>query len=296
MAVQYLKHSEIDFERWDHCIRQSNNGLPYAFSWYLNVVCAEHWDGLVLDDYNAVMPLPYNRKLFGIHQLYQPVLCQQLGIYSGKVVDFKHFEKNVPAKFRYIHQHLNYTNPNANLKSRTNLVLPLNRSFDDLFSDFSKSLRKRLRKLNTYEFRQTDDVDLVVNLYRSELEDKVRFGEHNYTLAKQLFKHVLEHKAGKIYSVYHEETCISAGMFLVTSNRIINLFGASSSDHNYPDSMAFLISEIIRTYSNSSFVFDFEGSEIPGVRDFFLSFGSTYQNYPVYQVNRLPWWLRWYKK
>ena len=58
--IQYLKNKEIDFKKYDACIAAAINSRIYAYSWYLNIV-ADNWDALVLNDYEAVMPLPIFR-------------------------------------------------------------------------------------------------------------------------------------------------------------------------------------------------------------------------------------------
>ena len=78
--IRYLRHNEIDREKWDACIAASENGLVYAYSWYLDVVHPE-WEALVMDDYAAVMPLTGGRK-FGVEYLFQPFFVQQLGAFS----------------------------------------------------------------------------------------------------------------------------------------------------------------------------------------------------------------------
>ncbi|MBK8472915.1 MAG: hypothetical protein IPL33_12555 [Sphingobacteriales bacterium] len=55
-AIRYVAHADIDRLRWDDAITRAANSLPYAYSWYLDIV-APHWDALVTDDYSAVMPL-----------------------------------------------------------------------------------------------------------------------------------------------------------------------------------------------------------------------------------------------
>jgi len=60
-AIQYLTNHEIDKVKWDECINSASNGLIYAYSFYLDHM-SKHWDALVLGDYNAVMPLTWNKK------------------------------------------------------------------------------------------------------------------------------------------------------------------------------------------------------------------------------------------
>jgi hypothetical protein len=47
--------------------------------WHLDRT-AVVWDALVWGDYEFVMPLPV-RKKWGIQYVYQPLFCQQLGIF-----------------------------------------------------------------------------------------------------------------------------------------------------------------------------------------------------------------------
>ena len=81
--LQYLKHGEIDFQRWDDCIDHAINSYVYAYSWYLNIVAGE-WDALVEEKdgkYQRVFPLPFRKKA-GIKYIYQPPFTQQLGLFS----------------------------------------------------------------------------------------------------------------------------------------------------------------------------------------------------------------------
>ena len=78
--IQHLIHSEIDKIKWDACIDKARNGLIYGYSIYLDHM-AKHWNGLVLNDYETVMPLIWNKK-YGITYCYQPPFTQQFGLFG----------------------------------------------------------------------------------------------------------------------------------------------------------------------------------------------------------------------
>ena len=80
MEIKYLKHNQIDKQKWDSAIENAENGLVYALSWYLDIV-SPNWDALVVGDYEQVMPVTHKRK-YGIKYLIQPPFCQQLGFFS----------------------------------------------------------------------------------------------------------------------------------------------------------------------------------------------------------------------
>ena len=64
MSIKYLSREELDDVKYNNCITESKQALLYGYTWYLDIVC-DRWDVLVLDDYVAVMPVPW-RKKYGI--------------------------------------------------------------------------------------------------------------------------------------------------------------------------------------------------------------------------------------
>ena len=101
MGIQYLSYHQIDKHKWDACIDSAENGLVYGYSIYLDTM-ANYWDALVLNDYETVMPLTWNRK-YGIYYLYQPPFTACLGIFGNDLSTaiVKDFLLAIPAKFRY---------------------------------------------------------------------------------------------------------------------------------------------------------------------------------------------------
>src|SRR5690348_11211121 len=109
-TIQYLKNDQINKQLWDECIDKTDNGLIYAYSFYLDQM-ADNWDALVLNNYEAVMPLPW-RKKFGIYYLYQPFLTAQLGLFGNAISGelLQKFLQAIPSKFRLWEFSLNHQN------------------------------------------------------------------------------------------------------------------------------------------------------------------------------------------
>ena len=80
--IRFVEYNQLDTEKWDTCIKRCANSLPYVFSWYLDIV-VQKWDALILDDYQAVFPLP-SRKKFCIKYSFTPFWVQQLGLFYIK--------------------------------------------------------------------------------------------------------------------------------------------------------------------------------------------------------------------
>lgn len=69
--IYFLENEQIDKQKWDKAVKNSDFSIVYAMSWYLDVV-ASGWSALVEDDYKTLMPLVSNSKM-GIKYLYQPL-------------------------------------------------------------------------------------------------------------------------------------------------------------------------------------------------------------------------------
>ncbi|HVG16636.1 MAG TPA: hypothetical protein VM935_16800, partial [Chitinophagaceae bacterium] len=121
-TIRYLQHKEIDKQSWDNCIDNAPNGLIYAQSEYLDGMCT-NWDGLVLDNYDAVMPLPWRRK-WGLCYLYQPYFTASLGVFAETISEalVQEFIRHIPKKFIYWDIMFNEENTFSSLSlSKSNL-------------------------------------------------------------------------------------------------------------------------------------------------------------------------------
>src|SRR5688500_12709418 len=148
--IKYLQHNEIDKVKWDACVTNAPNGLVYAYSFYLDHM-SKHWDALVLGDYEAVMPLTWNRK-YGISYLYQPAFVAGGGVFGSALNEriTAKFISAIPKKFQLIEISLNKDNDlNQSIKGalmRQNYVLNLNRSYEQLYSGYRDNVRRNIKK------------------------------------------------------------------------------------------------------------------------------------------------------
>src|SRR5688500_2956885 len=108
--IRYIKRADLDVEKWNACVDAAPNGLIYAYTFYLDAMC-DNWDALVLNDYEAVMPLPW-RKKWGVTYLYQPLLVAQLGLFGKGITKgmFLRFLNAIPKIFKFLDYQLNAGN------------------------------------------------------------------------------------------------------------------------------------------------------------------------------------------
>ena len=300
--LQYIKHTNINSEKWNHCIEEAANCRVYAYDWHLDRT-AIIWDALVWDDYKFVMPLPF-RKKWGIKYLYQPLFSQQLGIFPNPPDVIKEqFFAELLKYFRYSDFQLNSANniipteTKIEFSPRKNYLLPLNEKYLQLSKSFSTNTKRNLAKANKNnlilvrgirleEYLEFKQKNLITNLNKKEfnsLKSLIAFGQYK--------------GFGEIYGVYTSDNKLcSAVYFCRWKDRVIYLNAASNELGKELGAMSFLIDNFLKNYAGQNITLDFEGSMIPGVERFYHGFGATPETYFQLNFNRLPLPLKWLKR
>jgi len=290
--IKYLSKNNLDIKKYDACISNATNSRIYAFSWYLNCV-TDNWDALVYDDYEAVMPLP-TRKKYGINYIYLPPWVQQLGVFSKEKISkelVNDFIKNIPRKFKRVAIYLNSANQLdiKNIEIRNNYILNLNSSYDEIKSGFTKGRRSSIKQARQFylKIENSDELDILIDLFIGE-KDKTITKNFDFEKLRILKDNLLLLSKLKIYHVKSADNeLIGGAVFLFDEYRITYLFSTINKKGKEQQAMSFLIDYIIESYSNSKYIFDFEGSMIMNLASFFMSFGSKKEMYYHFNQKRI---------
>ncbi len=299
--IQHLQRTQIDIAKWNDCVAHASNGLIYGFSFCLDAM-TENWSGLVLGDYEAVLPLPTRSKL-GLQYSYTPTFIAHVGPYilKGDFVKIaKQFLAAIPASIRYAD--LNLANAidhfaEAKLIERINYILPLHASYEDISKQYTDDGKKNLRRAVKFNLSTKEEVNVhaLIEMFKQQYGQKSSISENDFVQFKKLIE-VLEAK-GMIekMAVYENEQLTAAAIFLKDAKRLYYILGAPTANGRESKSMHYLIDAVIKKYANSAMVLDFEGSDIPNVAAFYKKFGSTAVPYHQVQINRLPKLVKWLK-
>lgn len=293
--IQYLTHNQIDSGKWDATIAESGN--IYAFSWYLDMV-HPHWEALVEDDYQAVMPLTGGKK-FGVHYLFQPYFVQQLGVFSKLPLSAEKAEaflKAIPEKYRFAEIRLNENNSFVEgyqgVEYHRNVLLDLHQEYEAIRSNYHTNTKRNLAKAESNNLQVVDTVIPyhVVALFtdnRGALLNK--WGDAEYSRLTALTKVSVKHKSAFILGVTEKGVgqLICAAIFMKTKNRITFLFSGLTAEGKQRQAMTYLLDQVIRQYANQPITFDFEGSDDENLARFYLGFGGVETRYPSYTFNHL---------
>lgn len=307
--LQYLKHAEIDFDKWDTCVRNSAEYLVYALSGYLEVSSSGNWDAVVEiqdDKYVSVFPAPVKKRL-GISFVYQPLQLQQLGLFTtsrSKHLQAAEYLNLLAGRFSRIFLQLNIANTftAGNLTEkfaivpRVTYLLNLSEQYGDLKDNFSKNLKRNLKKAKKQPYQVTGNGSIsdLIKLYRQtrgrELKDlKTR----HYLLFEKQYRFLLENNLAEVREIRHEGELVGSAFFLLQSGRPVFLFSAASENGKKYGAMAFIIADFLQQHAGTETVLDFEGGSIPNLARFYGSFGAKPETYLSVSRNSLPWFLKW---
>ncbi len=305
MSIRYVKAKDLDVDKWDQCINDDPHGLIYNLSWYLDTLSVE-WDALIKDDYKTVMPLVHRTKYKQTY-IFRPFGVQQQGL-SGLEADkpdvLQDFLDAIPPEFKYIEFYTNSSNDISlvgktwKVEENVNLILDLNRSYENLFESFSSQTKRNIKKSKKHKFQafEHDPPEVLMRLFKANQGKKYPVDDSFYTTVLHLM-HVLIHKRrGMVWTLHDERNSPIAGIFVMEyKGRCTLLFSAMDDYGRETGAMTHLINEYLTMRAENARIFDFEGSNVPGLKKFYAGFGAAEKNYHLLKLNRLPIPFRWFK-
>lgn len=300
--IQYIYHQHIDKVKWDNCIRQTPNGLIYAYSYYLDAM-AKNWDALVLNDYEAVMPLVWNSK-FGFSYLYQPAFTASLGLF-GKYLNeelLSGFLKVIPGKFKLIEISLNsgnaFQNNTPGFSLRSNYILNLNKPYAELSKEYRENHLRNINKALQAgcTIRKNIPVNLIIELNRKLLKSINPVKEEDYINFSKLFELLKKANNAESYGVIDvNQQLVASAVFFYSHNRAYYILVGNTNDGKNLGASQALIDAFIKENAGKEIILDFEGSDIESLAFFYAGFGAVKEVYPALRINKLPLFIRWMK-
>ena len=289
--IRYFKHTELERDKWDRCIAGAVFESLYPYSWYLDLV-SPGWGGLVKGDYESVMPLTGFRK-YGFHMLLQPILAQQLGVFSKAIPgekELREFVGALPSCFRYVDICMNIQNSQLpdgiSHRERVNYELDLKSP-----ANYNSNTKRNIRKggIHPFEFREIS-VDQYLDLKYST-GDRIMVKR---PYLERLFMGLEKLNRAGAFGLFLEGRLHAAAVLGFAETRVIYMNGSSSKEGKDTRAMFVLMDHLIQWSRDKFPVFDFEGSNLPGVARFFEGFGADKTRY--YRIVRAKFtfvkWMR----
>lgn len=275
--IRFLHRKDIDEAKWNALVAKHNLGLPYAYTWYLDVVC-EIWEGMIYGNYEAVMPLPIAHKWM-LKFVYQPDYCQQLGVFSeskNPMIATLFFEA-LKKKYWFYHvQQNSFFEPDTVpflFKPKQNLTLSLASPYGSLAKNYSENTKRNLgraRKLGHVFALDDVSVPRFIEIYcqYTPAPKKGKVSKIIQTLGAHQQLHI-----ASVKSEFME--VLAADIVIKTPARLVHLIPVTTTNGRSQSAMHFLIDQLIRQYAETNIMLDFEGSSVESIVRFYKSFGAS---------------------
>lgn len=261
---------------------------------------AENWDALILNDYEAVMPLTWREK-YAFKYLYQPPFTACLGVFGNMehhelITDFL---QSIPQQFRFWDIDLNEANKEVSnnrhffqSSSRINQMLSLAKSRDEIREGYSRLARRSLARAAAANLHIKRDIPVqdVVELYRSEYEQRhknIRAADY-LSLIKACIQAAEKGFMKSYLALSPEEEPVAFYCVLQGRKFVYSLIGGSNAAGKESGAFYLLTDAAITDHAASDRGFRFEGSDIPGIAFFNQQFGALPVSYLHIKMNRLP--------
>ena len=286
MLIKYIQREHLDEEKYNNCIENSIQSNSYAFSWYLDIVC-DNWDVLVLNDYEAVMPIP-RRKKYGIKYVYQPLWVLQLGIFSKGDFTQSDFISVVQKRFRFIELRLNFKNlldtDSLYFIEKQFQELKLTVGYEKIKKAYRSDRKKDLKRAEKSELRIEwggSPSDLITLFQNNVGKRTPEIKQQDYQNLETLINFCLIDDYGELCFAYQGETLVAGAFFLKHQETVTILCSSTDFSNRKNGANTFLIDEAIQRYINKYKTFNFGGSSMQTIAKYFFSFGTQEKTYPM---------------
>lgn len=300
-AIDIIPSHHVDKEKWNTCIRNSSNSLIYASYDYLNHLC-DNWSAIIIDDYRLLMPIPW-RKKFGICYTYQVPFIQQLGFFGEPQLLDKNVFLTLFKFCKYGDYFFNYdtgTSLFSTFSSKTNFIIDLSQDFASIEKNYKNDFIQNLRKAerSNLQYKQ-GNWEKSFQLYKQQYSLRLKdVSENNYnnffSLCKSLEKKQMIFSRDIVDA--NNESLLATGLFLKDDRRIYNIMNSTTEEGRKTEANHLLFDSIFEEFAGSKMLFDFEGSDLPGVKSFYQKTGAINQPYYHLHFNHLPVLIKWLKK
>ncbi len=286
--IRYLKHSEIDPEKWNLAVRNSLSSTIFAEYEMLDFLTRpDTWDALVLDHYETVMPLPFRKKGV-LKYVYTPFFMPQMGIFYRQDIlmsDYVHFLQEISKHYVLADVLMNEQNAQDidELEFPPHFVsytLSMHLTYNELYSQFHENTRRNIKAALKHQCRitvQEEKVADIIALFRENKgsEEAVNFRDDDYARLQMVSDYLLEHNLLEVYGVRTNDNKLAAGALFVKDGKR-RWFWFSGRDNQLSECkpMFLLLDAYIRDHAESDLVLDFNGSSNPNVARLYQGFGG----------------------
>jgi hypothetical protein len=288
-AFQLHTFETIDNEKWNHLVLQSEKYVLYASIDYLKLSCKSCYF-LVDENYESGIFLPFKRVL-GVEIIYTPATIPFSRFIGKNHLTFEQVKYYLPKSKQW---HFLFLGKQTTKDSIGKVFQT--KDFNKKYSQQATRKIKHAQK-NSLQVKDISLLNIDVNFLESELSKKNKTFNSSYF---STFKNICTffQKSGKllVLQVCIEEKVLCILYFAKSNGWMYYLKGVANEMGYSMGSMYLGMSEALAQAEKNNLKFDFGGSSIQGIRQFFHSFGANDEDYSEIHVFEGPSWFILAKK
>lgn len=284
--MKIIPRKDIDIDQWNRLVHQEETTLC-DFSWYMDVVC-ENWFVYVDEEYTKGIAFATTTRM-GIENVTIPSYVRQNRFYGNwseeEIQDFvtllqSQFKGGILQVDRQI----------TGKKRTTQIVRSL-----QLSNHAKRNIKKAEKAQITTQI--SNDILPSYQITIQELASKIdEFNSKN----QQKLLHLLEalQKEGRliIREILLDEQIVGGLFFVKGKSQDSFIKGSANELGKKNGGMYLAMKQQIEATLADNKVFDFDGSDVPGVKRFNHYFGAKNEYYYQIQWDNNPFWYRLIKK
>ncbi|MBU2018642.1 MAG: hypothetical protein KJ941_03265 [Bacteroidetes bacterium] len=274
----------IDILKWNQLIERSTDYAAFASYECLQLSCSSCYF-LVNEDYQSGIFLPM-KKVLGVEIIYTPTVVPFSTFFGENELSLEEIMGHLPHVQQWLflyrgkHQALNSTVKYFQIK------------------DFSKKQSQQAqRKIklaikNDLKVDKTADYKDSLGFLKKELSGKDKAFDANYFVTFQNLCRLWAEKDELLHIQVFDKKILRATLYFCKSNGwMYYLKGISDKEGYNQGAMYFGMNEAIAEAEKTGLKFDFGGSSIKGLRQFFKSFGAAENTFYEVSISKGPWWF-----
>ena len=289
--VRYIRGRDLDRIRWDRLMHCATNADLYGSSIFLDTM-TDGWDAVICGDYEAAIPLPV-RKRFGFRYTYILPFCGPFAVYGQlpEGISVATMLEAIPRSLIRCDLNLWTDTPPPGwvVRSRINHLLALSIDYPAIRDRYGATCKNLLNRGLTAGWYLESTFP-----FTAQIQMAGRFGGLGSTTQRDIRRFerlcTVWPAAGEILSLAMYDSSGQAhagGIFLRSTRRLHYLLGWSSPEGKQHNASRHILDHVIRMHASQPLTLDFEGSDIPGVAQFFESFGAIPSRYQFLRRDKL---------
>lgn len=299
MKLKWIHRNELDFDFWQSKTELAEVSEFQSQPWYVDCVSGKNFSFLTNTDESLWMIVPHKKKII-FDYCFTPPFMQRLSIWGRRATNdeksifynelnrrfqwIDYMSSDIPEQFHTISE----TN-----RMRSNFVfeLPVNKN------QFNRTASNRLKKFQTHQLHISEgDIENVIGLFAENKGKEVGWNSYKASLIREI------HRIGslkyqlKSYLVSDKNEEVVAGILIAYwKNKKYFIFSGQNTKGRSTGAMTGLLHWLWNTETETYRWFDCVGSDDPGLKNFYESFGGQPVNYLHLRINKLPKLVRIFK-